>query len=627
MVIVIPRLQGQTVQTEALPSARYSTSVPAAGAAVGAGIIALGVGVNEADQKASEVSVMNAETQYRTAIDDVLSGPQNAPGSGYLYSDGPTALARSDAVTQRIREVGDSITAALPDDQARAAFALHRDRLFLGAREDIQGHVAQAGNEFKDQSQYQSQAAFVRTGVSKVMSGAVKYGQTPSLPAAAQGLIPEGNTQGPMITNDRSLVETLDVAHLSWRAYVAQNAGRFGGGADMTDEGLRQIDSTFWAQAIRAALTPGPNQDDQLAKALYDAHKDQISVDPVPARGGMPGVSGDLTRESIQNDVERAYAIGESQRQGGAAWAGAQGETINDRRVAALAAIPKGLDAETAAGARKVVETQADAAQKAQTADWNDQTQKLLDQVDKGAPAARVAMAATGLPVEHREAVAKALNNRSKQVVAQSQSDFYQEWSTKAAGKDPATGEVDPKMRDEFLAHNFIPDIPSASKDNWDHLRALQREGKSGGGKKTDSLVSDDDIAQHVTDLLNPDAKDRDRSAALYDIKRKLGNLWANERGDGPELTPAQKQKQADELTAQSVFDRAGWGGPTGGNLSILEALTADPTTLDVADIPDDQRKAAVDALHAAGIATPNHTQIARQYQLTIQAGLVNGLN
>lgn len=341
MVIVIPKLTTPTVTVQEAPVPQFTTSVPATGAAVGSGLVSLGVGLNDAAQRAREVSVSNGETQLRSAIDDVLHGPQNAPGTGFLYTDGMTALARSDAVTQRIGELADSVSAQLPDDETRAAFVPFRDRLMLGAHEDIQGHVAQAGNEFKDQSQFQSQAAFVRTGVSKVLAGSVRYGQTPSLPAAAQGLIPEGNTQGPNIINDRALVETLDIAHLSWRAYIAQNAGRFGGGAEMTDEGLRQIDSTFWAQAIRAALAPGQNQDDRLAAALYEAHKDQISVDSVPARGGMPGVAGDLTRESIQQDVTRASDIGDGQRAATSAVSSATGATLAEKQADALDRVSK----------------------------------------------------------------------------------------------------------------------------------------------------------------------------------------------------------------------------------------------------------------------------------------------
>lgn len=313
MTIVIPKIQPQVAAPQQAPSPQISTNVSGLGAigAVGAGIAAIGVGVDEHAQKAREVNVNNAETAYRAFIDDTLAGPVGTTGQGYLSTKAQTAMLLAPDVEQRIRERGEEIAAALPDDDSRAAFGRFQNDYYLSAREKIQGHAYDQGQQFALDSQWRSQDSYVRSASADVMSGVIKMGQTPSLPASVQGLVPEGpsGTQAPAMVGDRSLQETLDVAHLSWHAFAGQN------GLDdaTTAEGIRQITSRFWAEAINAALAPGDHQDPILAKMLFDKHGAEISETHAPAGPNTPGIT--VTRADVADNVERAYVVAEGSRQ------------------------------------------------------------------------------------------------------------------------------------------------------------------------------------------------------------------------------------------------------------------------------------------------------------------------
>jgi len=596
----VPTLSGQTVAAQPIPNGYQPADVSALsqGGGVGGGLSSLGGAFADEAFKAKKQADQVLEFEATADINDQA----DVLYQDFASKDGPAAMQAYEGLLPAYDQAVSERLSRITSEDARAA-AEQNARLTRGslvARSTVRADGVRW--DMATDSNKRLLGSLGRSVALAVANGGVRVSQTPSLPESQQAKNATGS-DAPHLLDERVLAPSFAAAHEANVKFAEANADQL-----PTDQAsyVTHADALWKEDAYKSVmdglLTRG---DDRTAKAFFEKHKAEFAADDI---------------DNLQGAVNRASEIGTSQRVASEAIATHANDpgTWTEKQDAMLKLA--GDDA----GAAKAVRAWIKDGREAETARYNDATTALLESVDGGAPAADVAMAASVMPLEYREAISKALDNRSKRVVVESQSDFYLKWSTMAAGFDPETGKADPAMREAFLAHNFVPDIPNASKDDWGHLRALQKEG-AGGGKETTSLISDTEIAAHIIDITAPELEGVDKSTRLYVVQRELDALWAAERGDGPELTPTRKQELADELTAGSVFDRAGFGGNTGGNLSVIEALEADPETLDIGDIDEGVVGTLRSQLAAAGIVPASDADIARAYQRMIRAGLLSG--
>lgn len=594
----VPTLKMQSVAAQGIPGAYQQADVSALsqGGGVAGGISSIG-GVL-ADQAAKAKKQADQVAEFNASAD--INDASDALYQDFASKDGPAAMQAYEALLPAFdKAASERATTLTPDQRPGYEESARVTRASLAGRatakaDGMRWDMSVSANKRLLQS-------YGKSAILAVSNGGVRVSQTPSLPESQQARGATG-TEGPMLLDERAIAPAAAQAHEANVKFAEAHADQL-----PTDQAsyIAHADA-LWKEetykgVMQGLLTRG---DDRTAKAFFEKHKADFAADDI---------------DSQQGAVDKATEIGTSQRVAGSAIMSLPPTgTWSEKRAALREKV--GDDA----GARKATDGWIDAQIKDETERFNDATKSILEGIDAGAPAADAAMAAAGLPLEYRDAVGKALDMRSKGVVAQAQSDFYQEWSTKAAGFNPETGKPDPAMRQEFLDHNFTPNIPDAESGDYSRLIGWQKEGKSGGAAPDKSLVSDDEIANHVVNLTDPSLTGTDRSEKLYDTKRRLDSLWAAESRDGKVLTPSDKQKLADEIMAESVFGKGFLGL---SSMTTFEALTADAESLTAEDIPPELRGPIIDSLKSAGVESPTGADIVRAYQAQLREGLLHVLD
>jgi len=565
MSFTVPKmsLPQVAVQVGAGPAVDTSVSSEAYGGGLGAGLASLGGALNDIVEeergKARETAVLDAETSYRSAIEDILSGPTDAPGTGFEYYDGEKALREADSVATRIDELGEEISTGLPDDETRLAFKGHRDRLAFGAHSRIQSYAAAAGKKYEADVQERAQESFRQSGVNQVLSGDVGLSATPSLPDAAKGaagLAGGTGTEAPRMLTDLPLVEDLAVAHSAFRAHVARNRGLMTpeSEAAVTEAGLQDISSKFWIATIRAALTPGPNQSDEVAQALYDKHWQEMDAD---------------TREEALAMVTHASEVGQTQRMADDIWATHARDkgTWSDRQNAMYQDVPD----DAPPGVKPELGKRIDQARE-------DERQGQADLLEVFDAMQKNGAGVQDLRMDSRWNDLTAAGQRQIEGRQKQDDSVYLEIVHEAA-HDP----------DAFYKRNLLESYDLLGDEHYKELRAIQKDHEAGDDTKQKAIQTTEGIASDAaaivaTSYILESSKATARAtfvANFFDALRarkatisSAGKPWDEE---------AEAVALRDRMLTDVVYDKD-WFTPNEHGL----VGTLKPEKIKVEDIPDD---------------------------------------
>lgn len=538
----VPRSTGPSVGTQALPNVRVGTNAPSAAFGVPAqldlrGPTALIAQIQDEErQKADQVAVLDATNQLDTLHTDLSLAAQSRKGK-----DAMGALADVQSAWQQKTS---QIEAGLTSDRQRQAFAQMKVNRWGSLYGAVESH---AHNEAFKYDVEQS-TAFLGNRLNEAIAD----------PAAAPDAIAQG------------------------KAAITDFAKRNGLSSDQVTEKTGDFVSRVHVAVLNRYLA---TDQDQAARAYYDAHKDEVVGE---------------AKATVEHALNVGTTLGESQRRSLAI------VNANPRLADALSEVDKIADPEIQKATRAAVKERFAEREVQQREDY----ETLTDAAFKSLLTTGSVPAPIMAQLKPREIIA--INNYRASLAKKQEPQT--DWATYYKLRTAATSD-DPQLRTQFQHANLLGFRHVLGDTEFKELVGMQTSVR--GGKSDPSLDgyrTTDNIVNGALDALGLNPKKDQTRIELF--RRAVDEDVRNWK---------QQHKQADipSNEVQGIVDQLLIKSPDGSRFEHLSAKPDDVQNID--DVPLTEQRLIRQALFRAGNTSPSMEQITAVYRArlaSLQAGL-----
>lgn len=584
----VPYLTQQQVAAQPAPNGYAQVDVTpfSQGAGVGQGLQSLGYDVADvaakAKAQANQITEFNATADISERADALKQGLRSVEGPALMQAYEKLLPDYDQAVSDRLADLPPDVRVRV-EQQAR----LTRDSLAYDAAD-------YTGPKFQEMAVAANQrvlGGYAKSVTLAVENGAVRYSQTPS--TEAPGDSPSVRAQ--FILDERGIEPQFAAAHATNVQYAAVNADHL-----TTDqETYVRIADQLWREDAHKAVIDGllTRGDDQAAKAYFEKHKDEFAEKQI---------------DDIQQNVNRASAIGDSQRLAGRAIT----THLNDAGELSDVVTSMRADAKGDAGALEIVDQ------------WEtDQRQAIARRADDYYMALSSAnaqgMAITdimqrpeyGYLVDNDPAKAKALVTQAHDLAN----------GTYAVTDDALYAQLTDKLNDpaqwkEAVATNYDALVGQGlSKDSAAALNVMKKQAIDG---KNDFRTPLGIIKQRASELFNSGiiTTEEGRDAARGNFERQMGDVVQTFKRThkGREPTTDEMDQLIDGETTKVAFTyytRPVYGDVSDSSFQYYAGGEAKTKTVDslLDFVPPREQDAIIDLLVQNGLPV-NPTSIAAAY-------------